>query len=279
MLDKLLTYIEVSPFTPGTYFRSQGINSIVLPPPITDKNTHKNIKCFRLCTRMYPETSKIFFVLEPIFTNPINSKVNDYVMSNYFEDIRSIIRNVYGLHDIVFTQEYGMSIFEAKLNSSTREYSLSDVKTLLFIYNNPIRYTNNYLITDSIIPNQTYNYSLLVKSTYFYFHIGLNSSETECIARIWWRGYDVYEGFCYTDLQDELNDRLFNFLPYNTVNITESHPLGFKYYRERGNHVLESRCIIGGNIHMTDYLICILTGKLVYTTESDLMRFLYQQDD
>ena len=45
----------------------------------------------------------------------------------------------------------------------------------------------------------------------------------------------MYEGFCYTDLQDELNDRLLNCLPYNTVNITESHPLGFKYYREGGN--------------------------------------------
>ena len=166
-----------------------------------------------------------------------------------------------------------------ELSNSTKEYFLLDIKAIMFMYNNPIVYLNNYLTTNSITSNQTYNYSLLVKSTLFYFHVGLNSSETKCITRIWWEGYDVYEGFCYTDLQDELNGRLLLNLPRTIVDVTENHSLGFKYYKERTNHVLESECIIEGSIYITSYLICILTGKLVYTTESDLIEFLYHHKD
>ena len=249
--------------------------------------------------------SKIFFILEPVYLNPISSEVEDCYTSNYFEDIRNIIYNVYGLRDITFTQECGMSIFTTKLDNSakeysfldeldnstgeyspwgelsnsTKKYSLLDIKAIMFMYNNPIVYLNNYLTTNSITPNQTYNYSLLVKSTLFYFHVGLNSSETKCITRIWWEGYDVYEGFCYTDLQDELNGRLLLDLPRTIVDVTENHSLGFKYYKEGTNHVLESECIIEGSIYITNYLVCILTGKLVYTTESDLIEFLYHHKD
>ena len=305
MLYRFLSYIDVSPLEPGTYFSRQAINSIKLPLLITDKNMQKNIKCFRLCTWIYPKTSKILFVLEPAYLNPASREVEDCYTSNYLEDIRNIIHNVYGLHGVTFTQECGISVFTTKLNDSTKEYSLADkldnctkestlldeldnstkehflldVKAIMFIYNNPIVYLNNYLTTNSITPNQTHNYSLLVKSTLFYFHVGLNSSGTKCVTRIWWEGYDVYEGFCYTDLQDELNDRLLTYFPRTIVDVTESHSLGFKYYKEGVNHILKSECAIEGSIYITRYLICILTGKLVYTTESDLLQFLYQYEE
>ena len=111
--------------------------------------------------------------------------VNDCDTLNYCEDIRSVLYNTYSLPNVTFTEELGMQIFRANLNTYDKEYSLLEVKNLLFIYNNPMRYVDNYIVTSSIKDNLTYNYSLVVKSTLFYFSIGLNSDETKCVTRIW----------------------------------------------------------------------------------------------
>ena len=185
MLDRLLMFTEISPLSRGMCESTNSISSIILPLLVQYKNTQSSIKCFRLCTCIYPELNLILFTLDPIYLNPYISRVNDCDTLNYCEDIRSILHNTYDLPNVTFTEELGMQIFRSNLNTYDKEYSLLEIKSLLFIYNNPIRYVDNYIITSSIKDNLTYNYSLMVKSTPFYFSIGLNSDETKCVTRIW----------------------------------------------------------------------------------------------
>ena len=275
MLDRLLIFTENSPLSRGMCESTNSISSIILPLPIQYKNTQSSIKCFRLCTCIYLELNLILFTLDPIYSNPYISRVNNCDTLNYREDIRGILYNIYNLSNVAFTEELGMQIFRSNLNTYDKEYSLLEVKSLLFIYNNPIRYVNNYIVTNSIKDNLTYNYSLMVKSTLFYFSIGLNSDETKCVTCIWWEGYNVYEGFCYKDLQEELNRRLWSYLPDVKFSNTSDYPLRFKYFKKDNNHILESECVIENSIHIKGYLTSLLTGRLVYTTEHTLMRFLH----
>ena len=177
-------FTEISPLSQGMCESRNSISSILLPLPIQYKNTQSSIKCFRLCTCIHLELNLILFTLDPIYLNPYISRINDCDTLNYCEDIRSVIHNTYSLPNVTFTEELGMQIFRSNLNTYDKEYSLLEIKSLLFIYNNPIRYVNNYIVTSSIKDNLTYNYSLMVKSTLFYFSIGLNIDETKCVTRI-----------------------------------------------------------------------------------------------
>ena len=272
-------FTEISPLSQGMCESRNSISSILLPLPIQYKNTQSSIKCFRLSTCIHLELNLILFTLDPIYLNPYISRINDCDTLNYCEDIRSVIHNTYSLPNVTFTEELGMQIFRSNLNTYDKEYSLLEIKSLLFIYNNPIRYVNNYIVTSSIKDNLTYNYPLMVKSTLFYFSIGLNIDETKCVTRIWWEGYSVYEGFCHKDLQEELNQRLWSYLPDVNLNNTSDYPLRFKYFKKDNNHILESECVVEGNIHIKGYLTSLLTGRLVYTTEHALMRFLHSYSE
>jgi hypothetical protein len=233
--------MEVSPLSPVYGFPTKGMNSIILPLPNKYTVTKTEMKSFRLCTRLYlsnnlwrstsyndhDEVSEIYFNIEPSCNNYSLNEINNYDMFNYYADIRRILDETYGFTNIKFIDRGPQKIFAVDLNLFCTPYSLLEIKTLLHVYNNPIKYEGNYLSASSSQKNAAYSYSLLVESTLVYFSIGLDINETICTTRIYWDKSNLTKGLrkyvlnCEI-LQYELNNRLLSYMPETTTDITES---------------------------------------------------------
>jgi hypothetical protein len=296
MLDKHLIFMEVSPLSPVCGFPTKGVNSIILPLPNKYTVMKTKMESFRLCTRIYlsrdlwkptsyndlNEASEIYFNIEPSCSNYSLSEINNYDMSNYYADIRHILDVTYGFTNVEFIEYGPQKIFSVNLNLFCTPYSLLEIKTLLHVYNNPIKYEDNYLVVSLPHKNKLYSYSLLVESTIVFFNIGLDVDETECVTCIYWDKSNTTKNLRrlvlnYKVLQFELNDRLLSYMPETTTDITDSSPIWFKYYEEGNTVILESRCVIDKNNYIRRYLLALLTGKLVYDTSDNLNKFAYSK--
>jgi hypothetical protein len=203
-------------------------------------------------------------------------------MFNYYADIRRILDETYGFTNIKFIDRGPQKIFAVDLNLFCTPYSLLEIKTLLHVYNNPIKYEGNYLSASSSQKNAAYSYSLLVESTLVYFSIGLDINETICTTRIYWDKSNLTKGLrkyvlnCEI-LQYELNNRLLSYMPETTTDITESSTMWFRYYEEGNTVILESKCTINKNNYIRRYLLALLTGKLFYDTCDNLNKVAYSK--
>ena len=270
---------------------NEGINSIILPLPNKYTVMKTRMKSFRLCTRIhlsdnlwrhtsyndYNEVSQIYFNIEPSCNNYSLDEVNNYDMSNYYADIKHILDTTYGFTNVKFIDKGSQKLFAVDLKLFCTPYSLLEIKTILHVYNNPIKLKDNYLSTSLSPKNITYRYSLLVESTRVYFNIGLDTNETVCLTRIYWDKSNVTESLNYKSLQFKLNDRLQSYMPENMIDITESSPMGFRYYEEGNMGVLESKCTVGNNNHIRRYLLALLTGKLFFDTPDNLNKIIYSK--
>jgi hypothetical protein len=299
MLYKHLVFMEVSPLSPVYEFSNKGINSIILPLPSKYTVMKTKMESFRLCTRIrlssnlwkstsyndYDEVSEIYFNIESSCNNyspTLVDEVNNYNMLNYYADIRHILDVTYGFTNVKFIDRGPQKIFAVDLNLFCTPYSLLEVKTLLHVYNNPIKCEGSYLSVSSSQKNTAYNYSLLVESTLVYFSIGLDINETVCTTQIYWDKSNVTKSLRkhvlnYEILQYVLNERLLSYLPETTTDITESSPIWFRYYEEGNTVILESKCAIHKNNYIRRYLLALLTGKLFYDTSDNLNKVKYSK--
>jgi hypothetical protein len=277
-------------------FPTKGMNSVILPLPNKYTVTKTEMKSFRLCTRLYlssnlwrstyyndhDEVSEIYFNIEPSCNNYSSDEVNNYNMLNYYADIRHILDVTYGFTNVKFIDRGYQKIFVVDLKLLYTPYSLLEIKTLLHVYNNPIKCEGNYLSTSPSQKNTTYSYSLLVESTLVYFSIRLDINETICTTRIYWDKSNVTKSLRkhvlnYKVLQYELNDRLLSYMPETATDITESSPMWFKYYEDGNTAILESKCTINKNNYIRRYLLSLLTGKLSYDTSDNLNKVIYSR--
>jgi hypothetical protein len=68
-----------------------------------------------------------------------------YDMQNYYNDVEYILVNNYNFNNIVFSGGNIRKDFTADLQPQYKPYSIEEIRTILFVYNNPIELKDGYL--------------------------------------------------------------------------------------------------------------------------------------
>ena len=278
------------------------ISYLELPLPPNYKNPISRLKSIRLtallvvCTnpmivhdyKDHSVPSGLIFSFESTCGDSYISDISTYDMGNYYSDLQYILSNNYSFKDVIFSEDNITTGFTIDLLKILKPYSIEEIKTILYIYNNPIGFKNNYL---KVLWNtNNYNYSVDIGSVRLYFYIGLNYDETKCITQVYWNSNLSDKDFNYIELQAGLNRRIYEYMPWgvssqfnkgaqskptNTGIYTGSElPMSFVYYYRGKYSFLESECDIINNNYIRKYLLALLTHKIVYESQKEMDDFL-----
>ena len=155
--------------------------------------------------------SCLIFSFESTCGGSYISDISNHDMQNYHSDIRRILTNNYSFKEIKFEEDNLTKDFIT--NFEAKRYSIEEVKTILYVYSNPITFKDNYLQVIYNNKNCNCNYSIDVGLIRLYFHIGLNYDETKCITRVYWDSNLFDKDFSYLDLQSQLNGLIYYYMP------------------------------------------------------------------
>jgi hypothetical protein len=135
------------------------INYVKLPLPPSYTNSASNLKSLRLAVFLIivngtPEPthytdhlvpSGLVFSFESSNGNSDLRSIGTYDMQNYYNDIEYILINNYNFNNIIFTGGNITKDFTIDLELHCKPYSIEEIRTILFIYNNPIELKDGYL--------------------------------------------------------------------------------------------------------------------------------------
>jgi hypothetical protein len=93
----------------------------------------------------YSIPSGLVFTFESSNGNSDLRSISTYDMQNYYNDIEYILRNNYNFDNIVFTEGNITKNFTTDLQFFCKPYSIEEIRTILFVYNNPIEFKDGYL--------------------------------------------------------------------------------------------------------------------------------------
>ena len=279
------------------------ISYLKLPLPHNYKNPLSRLKSIRLTALLVVGTnpmvvhdykdhsvpSGLIFSFESTCGDSYVSDISTYDMGNYYNDLQNILSDNYSFKNVMFSEDNINTDFTVDLRKTLKPYSIEELKTILYVYSNPIGFENNYL---KVLWNTSnYNYSVDVGSVRLYFSIGLNYSETKCITQVYWDSNSSDKDFNYIHLQYNLNSLIYRYMPWsissqfddgeqsqptNTGVYTGSElPMSFVYYYRGEYSFLESECDIINNNYIRQYLLALLTHKIVYESQKEIDDFFF----
>jgi hypothetical protein len=126
------------------------ISYLKLPLPLNHKNPLSKLKSIRLAIILafsnppVPD-SCLFFSFESTCGDSYISDISNHDMQNYYSDMRHILVNNYSLKGVGFGEGNITKDFVVNFKGYFKPYSIEEVKTILYIYNNPIEFKDNYL--------------------------------------------------------------------------------------------------------------------------------------
>jgi len=193
-----LVITEVAPFDRMGQPKD-AINYVELPLPSSYTDPLGKLKSIRLAVFLlvagsmpikthytdHSVPSGLIFSFESSRGDSDLSTISTYDMQNYYNDIEYILANNYNLKNIIFSENSFTKDFFVDLKPYIKPYSIEEIRTILFVYSNPIKLEDNYLYTPLSIENYNYNYTVSIGAVRLYFCIGLNSDETKCITQIY----------------------------------------------------------------------------------------------
>ena len=283
------------------------INYIRLPLPLSHTNSGSKIKSLRLAVflivvnSMFEIThhtdhqipSGLVFSFESSNGNSDLRSISTYDMQNYYSDIKYVLKNNYNFNNIIFTESNVTKDFVVNLGPRYKPYSIEEIRTILFVYNNPIELKDGYLQVLWNTENRSFKYTVDVGLVRLYFFIGLNYDETKCITQVYWDKNLSDNDFNYLELQTGLNGRIYTYMPWgmspgwpdksnihlidiNTYTGAEL-PMAFRYYSRGDYNYLESECGAVNNSYIRRYLLAILSSKIVYQRVKDREDFISRE--
>ena len=204
------------------------INYVKLPLPSSYTNSSSNLKSLRLAVFLIivnsiPEPthytdhlvpSGLVFSFESPNGNSDLRSIGTYDIQNYYNDIEYILINNYNFNNIIFTGGNITKGFTIDLELRCKPYPIEEIRTILFIYNNPIELKDGYLQVLRNTENCNLQCTVHIGLVQLYFYIGLNSDETKCITQVYWGKNFSDKNFSYLELQTSLNFRIYNYIPW-----------------------------------------------------------------
>ena len=135
------------------------INYVKLPLPSSYTNSPSNLKSLRLAVFLIivnsiPEPthytnhlapSGLVFSFESSNGNSDLRSIGTYDIQNYYNGIEHILINNYNFNNIVFTRGNITKDFTIDSELRCKPYPIEVIRTILFIYNNPIELKDSYL--------------------------------------------------------------------------------------------------------------------------------------
>jgi hypothetical protein len=136
------------------------INYVKLPLPLSYTNSVSKLKSLRLAVFLIVANdmpasthytnhllpSGLVFSFESSNGNSDLGNISTYDMQNYYSDIKHILINNYSFNNIIFTEDNITKDFTFDLQLHLcKPYSIEEIRTILFVYNNPIVLKDGYL--------------------------------------------------------------------------------------------------------------------------------------
>lgn len=213
-------------------------------------------------------------------------EISDYDMQSYYQDIEYIILNCYTLSNFKQWNTTHFKRFECSLLSANLLNSIETIKLVLYTYQNPIEFKDNYLRVNTDYLSNNFVYSLDVEGVVVYFNIYLSVDEVTCIAEVYW--------LCTERTNSDWDNRItlnsmhlernLNFTLLRDIDITWgweieklmikdryytacNWPMSFKYYNDGSYEGIRSECKVDSK-HIRRYLTTLMQYRLYYMSSN-----------